>query len=506
MALKVSSKDIVEHFYKPHSTVDTKWVCSCGHERAQTGTGYTNLLDHVKRKHDNYEELVLAAKESVGLASVFKRTVVKSKARDMHGWLELVVGGLEPFSFVEKPYVQKHMKLSPTTTETFGKYMRLLTAAVQKKIETLLPDRFVLVFDGWSLGSRYLVAVFASYPHDNANGYEKLLLSFTTFENETTHNADEHQRYMQHVLSEYNKTLSSVVALVGDNASVNTSLADKLCLPFVGCASHRLNLAIKDKIKEQKHLFDKIQRLMVKLKYGLLAAHLRKLTPYCALLMNETRWSSAYQMMKRYVLLRSFIASLDDAVVDALLPSPGEERQIDAVLRDMKNLEGIQVDLQTDEMTLLDVRDSFDEVLDKFPQMRDRLKEDARIVHNPTFEAAVCRIQAGREDDLNDEQRAAVAHLRKPASAGESSVAGEEEALRERARKRRKMREMRTFERYIDTRFILPTSNLCERLFSVAKNAVGERRQCLRTESLEAQIFLRCNMHLWNVFDVNALM
>jgi hypothetical protein len=31
----------------------------------------------------------------------------------------------------------------------------------------------------------------------------------------------------------------------GDNASVNKKLASDMNIPFVGCASHRLNLAVK---------------------------------------------------------------------------------------------------------------------------------------------------------------------------------------------------------------------------------------------------------------------
>ncbi len=42
---------------------------------------------------------------------------------------------------------------------------------------------------------------------------------------------------------------------------------------------------------------------------------------------------------------------------------------------------------------------------------------------------------------------------------------------------------------YIDTRFLLPTSNICERLFLVAGHALGERRKYFTTLHFEEQMF-----------------
>ncbi len=41
------------------------------------------------------------------------------------------------------------------------------------------------------------------------------------------------------------KTLHNVDYLCGDNCPVNRKLAEISDLPFIGCASHRLNLAIE---------------------------------------------------------------------------------------------------------------------------------------------------------------------------------------------------------------------------------------------------------------------
>ena len=141
------------------------------------------------------------------------------------------------------------------------------TEAVEKKIERLLEDRFALVFDGSSCGSRFLVAVFASLPADNRKLFHQLLLSFSTFEDETTKIDAEHRYYVQYVLGCYKKTWVNIVALVGYNCSMNIFLSSTKYIALVGCASYRLNLTIKDLIKTRKKLFDKVQKVMLKMRY-----------------------------------------------------------------------------------------------------------------------------------------------------------------------------------------------------------------------------------------------
>jgi hypothetical protein len=52
---------------------------------------------------------------------------------------------------------------------------------------------------------------------------------------------------------------------------------------------------------------------------------------------------------------------------------------------------------------------------------------------------------------------------------------------------------------YIDVRFIRPTSNKCERQFSVAGFAFTKNRQGLLPINLEMQLFLNANQHLWDL-------
>ena len=58
---------------------------------------------------------------------------------------------------------------------------------------------------------------------------------------------------------------------------------------------------------------------------------------------------------------------------------------------------------------------------------------------------------------------------------------------------------------YLDLRFMVPTSNLCERLFSKAGYSLGNRRGNILPTSFEEQIFLHVNSKMWSIDDVNTL-
>jgi len=58
---------------------------------------------------------------------------------------------------------------------------------------------------------------------------------------------------------------------------------------------------------------------------------------------------------------------------------------------------------------------------------------------------------------------------------------------------------------YMDTRFIQPTSNDCERLFSKVGYLYNDRRQSMDPMNLEAQLFLNLNNDLWSAKDVMNL-
>ncbi len=63
----------------------------------------------------------------------------------------------------------------------------------------------------------------------------------------------------------------------------------------------------------------------------------------------------------------------------------------------------------------------------------------------------------------------------------------------------------RTIACYVDTRVVVPTSNMCERLFHVAGYALNGRRKRILPMNFEAQIFLLENREMWSISTVNRI-
>jgi len=209
-------------------------------------------------------------------------------------------------------------------------------------------------------------------------------------------------------------------------------------------------------------------------------------------------------MLARYAQLRDFLRAIGDDGMDLLHLNPREDKAVDALLGEMTEWDSITVALQRDSMTVAQARDLFDFVCFEYPAMVGRLGADADIVAMPGFETALVKVQRGLASTLTDEEILAVAHLRSHELQEEQ--ANEEDdglSLAERALKRQRTDQERT---YVDTRFLVPTSNMCERLFSDAKMTHGDRRGRLLPVNFEAQLFLHANTALWGAHDVQLLM
>ena len=51
----------------------------------------------------------------------------------------------------------------------------------------------------------------------------------------------------------------------------------------------------------------------------------------------------------------------------------------------------------------------------------------------------------------------------------------------------------------------MPMSNICERLFSIVRHVLTDRRNNANPTNLESQIFLNANRNLWVNREVNEL-
>jgi hypothetical protein len=386
------------------------------------------------------------------------------------------------------------------------KYMDSPYRLVQKKVMNLLPEVFALIFDGWSCGQTHYIGLYASFPKESVSGYEKVLLAFAPMNDESSLNADEHIKFVEVVLSSYGKWWNNVAALIGDNCSTNRCMARKAQVNFIGCASHRFNLAVKDILAKYEDSLCKVNALMKKLKTLVASAKLRKFVALKPKTRNVTRWNSTHDMLKRYQELKEFIPLIMMPEVADLMLSPRDDREIDFLLKKLHDFESVTKTLQKEDINLNDVRILFDGVIEEYPETLERLSENADIIHDALFESAVVKILNKKAAELSFPEKEKVCML-KVATIREADqvkdVHSESMSFAERALKRSRF--MGIADQYLNLSFLRPRSNMCERLFSIAGYAYSDRRQSTYSSNFGSQIFLHINSAFWSIDEVNEI-
>lgn len=501
-----TGKKLAELFFNRNKKEGNIWTCgSCRKGVRQGPAGYTNLCNHINHHHDT--EIAKRMRDAInGKRKCFDALTYPRKTITAHAWLECIIMCLLPFSFCENHTIRRHFRHEGISRRTIMNYLQKLTAKVEEKIKALLPSRFAIVFDGWSVGDTHFVAIYATFPKANDSGFEEVLLGLSPMENEESQDANEHYDFVKFVLSVFGKTMDNVVALIGDNTSTNKAFARCLGPFFVGCHSHRYNLAMKDILEEYEEVIEKVQAIMKKLSYQIPAAKLRRFTLLKAKQRNVTRWSSTYDMLRRYRELKEFLPKLDDVELESILLSEEEDILVDHLCTKLRDLDSVTKELQRSNISLAEARVLFDGVIEKYPNSKRRLGPDSNIIENKRFESAIVKIQQNREEELTLAEKRAVAHLKKEEGQSSSEVPQESLSFAQRLLKKRRVDNQKSSDGYVDMRFILPTSNLCERLFSIAGYAMSDRRKNMLPANFESQLFLHINARLWGIQEVHEIL
>ncbi|KAF1780515.1 Ribonuclease H-like domain [Phytophthora cactorum] len=266
------------------------------------------------------------------------------------------------------------------------------------------------------------------------------------------------------LMRDYSKRLDDCLFVVGDNCATNQRMATLVGVPLVGCASHRLSLAVQGRFSKASDDLDQVKKLMTKLKGLNQSAKLRFKTPLRPVLSQVTRWSSTFAM------------------------SPAN-RRLCKFLDDLSKIESVSKELQSSSVSLLDARVYFDGLLELHPSFSTHLSPRAPSVHSPHFEAACVKVLVGKADELTGGREPhRFAHL-SSRTCHRNGIGEPEKPL---LFKRRKLA-TRASTRYQLIPAIPPTSNHVERLFSTAKATLGTQRHSLRPDTLEMILMLRAN-------------
>jgi hypothetical protein len=234
--------------------------------------------------------------------------------------MNLIVSESLPFNYVDKEVVRSTSSLKPISSKKLKEAILIVTKKVESIISQMLPDRFAFIFDGWSAGDTHFVAIIASFIHNKER--RTCLLAFSPLRDETSQDASTHVLFLEDTLKLYGKTLSNVCCLIGDNCSTNKAVANLCKIPLVGCHSHILNLAVKNIFLEDefaKTVLPKVVELMRVLSTPKGAAQLRNCFVDCtglkAIKKNETRWTSTYDMLERYIKLLPHLSQIEEASI-----------------------------------------------------------------------------------------------------------------------------------------------------------------------------------------------
>ncbi|ETM31074.1 hypothetical protein L914_21277 [Phytophthora nicotianae] len=227
--------------------------------------------------------------------------------------------------------------------------MENVTKAVERRMSDELPEKFGIVLDGWTRGSEHYLAVFVCYELIGVR--QAPLLSMAPIINgpNDSLNPESHMA-----------AVSAGGPSFGDNYAVNKRLARLLGLPLVGCASHRLNLAVKSFIAPHEEELEQIE------------------DPLHPKLHQATRWGSIYTMLPRYFKLREFF-SADDEELAVEMPSLAVNRKLKTLLEQLGDVQSVSMKLPSEDLSLLDARDLLNGLLEVMPSFANYM------VLSPTF-------------------------------------------------------------------------------------------------------------------------
>lgn len=271
----------IYHFYFKRTLVADAHKCLCGSVlKFKISKGYSPGVNHVKSLHKNWLQL-MKEKNNHGAIENYV-SVVKEKAKDIYGWIDLIISHNLPLSYVEGVKARLYSKLGPISRNTLSKFMGKITDHIVTELTKELKGKMLgLLFDGWSENGLHVVAIFVSYEGPSHKAVLRLL-AVAPLLNEAVFTADEHIRFMISTLQLYDLSLADISFICGDNCSTNKSIAIKTKKLFFGCNSHRFNIAVNSILLQNSNaeILSSIEKLMIKLKTLKCSARLKQCYSY----------------------------------------------------------------------------------------------------------------------------------------------------------------------------------------------------------------------------------
>ena len=257
------SKYICAYFYELDNS--SAWRCrKCKNTKAKSG-GWTNLLSHLRscvgndyeRIYNDHQKTIANNVTAQRVGSYFVQ--ISGREAEIAKWMEFIVMKNLPVSFVDCQYMRDICRLKNISSKTLRGHILDTLSVAKEAIQAKLPAKFPVVFDGWTEGTQHYIGVAAAYVQQDSDGKPQPLQTMLSMkpllaEGVSGMRATDHLDHIEKVLESYGKTSENILCLVGDNCSVNQSMARILGVPLIGCASHKFNLAVRQWIARQNEL------------------------------------------------------------------------------------------------------------------------------------------------------------------------------------------------------------------------------------------------------------
>jgi hypothetical protein len=352
--------------------------------------------------------------------------------------------------------------------------------------------------------------------------------------------------YMFDVLAKYDRDFSAIEFMTGDNAYVNSRLCNLISdwlwdkkkirrvVPLIGCAAHRLNLAVQHLLSadinpEWHELIQKVHALMSDLKTIKNRPRLAVATHWAPKIRQDTRWNSTYHMLVKYLNICKATENFQTCIgfsiatrrlVPTFTGSFNEHTAIEEIVKVLKKFEEVSVWLQhqdSKKIPLNKIRYYFDAIIKMHPETSAYLSKDGDNVDNEYFETGIAKIQTAVEKHeetvrlTKDEKNAVVIFLKKPIddSDDDDEVHVQESSFIKEADDENDMRVLKKSKiefPYVDTSHVAGTSVIVEQLFSRCGIIMRPHRRLMDPSTLEMLVMFRFNKDLWDEEEVERAM
>ncbi|KAG3093117.1 hypothetical protein PC121_g3350 [Phytophthora cactorum] len=247
-------KQIAAFFFKPmldeEGDLTGYHVCkACGKRRKHApNNGYTSLVTHVRTAHPSFEHDM---RDATTAATGTLIAWVSQNASNHYGWLKWIIMGNLPLLL---------RIAGDTPVYSLHSNMEGVTKVVEITIGKEMPVNSGLILDDCSFGTEQYQGVYGCYETPSGPQYPLLSMAPVMDEPGDHLTAEGHPMAIERFQPFFGKTIQGVKFLVGDNCAVNKRLAKLMKIPLVGCASHRLNLAVRDFLRPHESALKEVQQ------------------------------------------------------------------------------------------------------------------------------------------------------------------------------------------------------------------------------------------------------